>query len=65
MAWTCLTYLGLLPFRFCHISPLAEFFFCHPQVNTSELEYHISKLVALSVAEVLGINLFPCPIRFV
>ncbi|TGZ70463.1 hypothetical protein CRM22_003181 [Opisthorchis felineus] len=31
------------------------------QVNTSETVYHISRLLTLAVAEVLGLKLFPCP----
>ncbi|CAL8067971.1 unnamed protein product [Calicophoron daubneyi] len=31
------------------------------QVNTSETTYHVSRLLTLAIAEVLGLKSFPCP----
>ncbi|KAK4467753.1 hypothetical protein MN116_008683 [Schistosoma mekongi] len=31
------------------------------QVNNTEMDYHISRLISLAIAEILGIKSFPCP----
>ncbi|CAH8627974.1 unnamed protein product [Heterobilharzia americana] len=31
------------------------------QVNSTEMDYHVSRLISLAIAEILGVKSFPCP----
>ncbi|TNN06353.1 Disintegrin and metalloproteinase domain-containing protein, partial [Schistosoma japonicum] len=33
----------------------------HFDVNNTEMDYHVSRLISLAIAEILGIKSFPCP----